>query len=96
MKLTNVDNQLLFPTPIWTIEYAEYEPVNDGILAEMDTVDWPAEHARAGLDQVVEDRYREDIFITPALVPSVKRVIQAFSATRGSSLARRANAGRCE
>ena len=78
MEVRNVNRQLLFPTAIWMVEFNDYEAINRGILDEMARVDWEAEHARSGRAAEVRDRYQEDVFITPELVPSVSAVLSAF------------------
>ena len=78
MKLSKAEGELLFVTPVWRLQYDEFEAVNRAIVAEMDAVDWTQSHARRGLTELVENRYREDVFITLELVPSAKVVVRAF------------------
>lgn len=79
MRLKSVNCELLFPTAVWVVEYEDFQPVNEGILAEMEHVDWASEHRRRGLESLVEDRYDEDIFITLDLVPSARAIVDAFT-----------------
>ena len=78
MEVKNVNRQLLFPTTVWTIEYDDYQVVNQAIVDEMSRVDWEAEHARSGRTGEVRNRYLEDIFITTELVPSSAAILSAF------------------
>lgn len=79
LKIKNVESEFLFPVIYWVIDYEDFEMVNEAILAEIGKVDWDGEHKRRGLERIYENRYREDVFITPELVPSAKVVVEAFA-----------------
>lgn len=78
MKAANIERNLLFPTPLWCIEYEGFAEVNRAVLEEIRRVDWLAEHQRRGLERLYESRFREDVFITTEKVPSAKVVVEAF------------------
>lgn len=81
MKIKEVDSDVLFPTPLWIVDYEDFESVNRTILDEMDKVDWDAEHQRHKLGSLSEHRHREDTFITVELVPSAKVILDAFGSS---------------
>ena len=78
MKFSKVQNHMVFPTPLWIIDYEDYETVNQTLIDEIAAVDWVEEHRRLELEQAHEDRYREDYFLTPHSVPSVGHILDAF------------------
>ena len=78
MEIKNVNRQLLFPVPIWLVEHADFDSVNQAILDEMSRIDWQAEHEKSGRMDEVRGRYMEDVFITTELVPSSMTIVQAF------------------
>ena len=70
MNLKNVECLHLFPVAAWLVEYENFAPVNDAIIAEIDRVDWDKEHRRRGLEQEVRRRHDEDVFITLEPAPA--------------------------
>ena len=79
MKLKNVDCRHVFAVAVWLVEYEDFAAVNDAIVAEMARVDWDKEHRRRGLENEVERRHGEDVFITVEQVPSARAIVDAFS-----------------
>ncbi|MFQ5995619.1 MAG: TIGR02466 family protein [Acidiferrobacterales bacterium] len=79
VKVKSIDCEMIFPTPIWYVEYEDFEKVNQGILDEMAKVDWDANQKARGLQKELDHRHGEDIFITPDLVPSAQPIVDGFA-----------------
>ena len=69
---------LCFPTPIWRLNFSDYEPVNEAIREELAQLDWGKldEENRSEFGPL--HSFREDRFIPMEDLPSIRIVLEYF------------------
>lgn len=78
MKVENQTVSLCFPIPIWRLEFAEFEPVNEEIRKQLAALDWDRldRENRAMYDSI--HTFSEDRFVSVDEVPSMRVVLEYF------------------
>ena len=78
MKVKNQTMSLCFPIPIWCLEFADFEPVNDEIRRQLAELDWDRldRENRAVFESL--HTFREDRFVSVDEVPAIKVVLDYF------------------
>jgi hypothetical protein len=69
---------LCFPTPIWRLEFSDYESVNAAIREELEQLDWDAIDERQRRMVEASHTFSEDRFITVDQAPSMRAVLDFF------------------
>lgn len=78
MKVKNQTMSLCFPIPIWCLEFADFEPVNDEIRRQLAELDWDKldRENRAAFESL--HTFREDRFVSLDEVPAIRVVLDYF------------------
>lgn len=78
MKVADQNVTLCFPTPIWRIDFSDYETVNAAIREELEGLGWDRidEAQRAVVHP--SHSFAEDRFVTVEEVPSMQEVLDYF------------------
>jgi uncharacterized protein (TIGR02466 family) len=78
MRTAKKETLLCFPTPIWSIMFEDYQPVNEAIRNELSQLDWDRieKEAEEQFDEI--HTFSEDRFITIEQVPSMRIILDFF------------------
>jgi uncharacterized protein (TIGR02466 family) len=78
MKVQNQTMSLCFPIPIWRLEFADFESVNDEIRRQLAELDWDKldRENRAVYDSL--HTFSEDRFVSVDDLPSIQVVLEYF------------------
>ena len=63
MKVTDRKCHMLFPTPLISFQYEDFEETNTRIIDEIDAVDWDAYHQEKGISYAAGTTKAEDTYI---------------------------------
>ncbi len=78
MKVEEQTLTLCFPTPIWRLEFSDYEPVNAAIREELEQLDWDTIDDRQRKMVDASHTFSEDRFVTVDQAPSMRPVLDFF------------------
>ncbi len=78
MKVQEQAVTLCFPTPIWRLEFSDFEPVNAAIRAELEALGWDKLDERQRAIIHPAHSFSEDRFVTVEEVPSLRVVLEFF------------------
>ncbi|NCF28106.1 MAG: hypothetical protein GWP69_12040 [Gammaproteobacteria bacterium] len=78
MKVEDQALTLCFPTPIWRLDFSDYQSVNTAIRDELEALGWDklGERQRAIIHP--SHTFSEDSFVTVDEVPSIQVVLEFF------------------
>ena len=78
MQSKKIDTALCFPRPIWAVQFDDFEPVNEALRRELETVDWDALEREAREKFGPNHTFAEDRFVTLEQVPSFATILEQF------------------
>ena len=78
MKVEDNALTLCFSTPIWRLDFSDYEPVNAAILTELDTLGWERLDERQRTIIHPSHTFSEDRFVTLEEIPTLQVILEFF------------------
>lgn len=78
MRVAKQNLTLFFPTPVWSAEMEDYEPVHEAIREELAKLDWQTIDEQHSAKYGEYHTYSEDRFITVEQAPTIGVILEFF------------------